>query len=128
MPEEPVFVVKSGIAQLVERHLDKVEVAGSSPASGTINVVEIGLIMSDVKNKPLVLIRDAHIGKFDWGDYDVLYGTAINHPKDRLNGKLIHTSKIIKHSGDLVETQNTLYQVANWKPIKELLRSNKDGD
>lgn len=84
--------------------------------------------MNETEHKPLVLIQDAHIGKFGWAENDVLMGTPLNHPNERLNGKLMHSSTILSVKDDVVETKNTKYLVSNWKSINTLLRSNKDGD
>lgn len=85
--------------------------------------------MREVKDKPLVLIKDAYIDKsFHKGEGDILAGIPFNHPNEWLNGKLIYSSPIIKVEGDIVETKNTKYVVSNWKSQKTLLRSNKDGD
>jgi hypothetical protein len=86
--------------------------------------------MDLVKHKPLVLIRDVHVGKFGWNEGNVLMGIPLNHPNESLNGKLKYTSTIlnINLKDDVVETKNTLYKVVNWKSVETLLRSNKDGE
>jgi hypothetical protein len=65
--------------------------------------------------KPVVAIRQAVIvnvasepGK------RIMFGYPVNHPKERLNNKMIRTSNIISIDGDTVETKNTIYNVMDW--------------
>lgn len=64
-----------------------------------------------MQNKSVVKIKDATIG----GGF--LFGTPIDHPNSRLNGCGVRTSLIISHSGNMVETKNTIYEVQNWVDI-----------
>lgn len=70
---------------------------------------------SQMAGKPTVAINKAHIGKWLGSNHDVLFGYPVNHPNERLNDKLIRTSKIVRTEAYIVETRNTIYHVMSWE-------------
>jgi hypothetical protein len=78
--------------------------------------------------KPVVQIKDASIGNSAWyPNRRTLCGIPIDHPRERLNGKLIESSEIVEYipnevymeGPETVETKNTVYKVLNWKVSNE---------
>ena len=82
-------------------------------------------------SKPHVDIYDAYIDRHlrfarlggEWEHTRHLYGKTYDYPVDHMDfpgcvtpGKEIVTSPIIRHDGDLVETERTIYHVKSWSP------------
>lgn len=66
--------------------------------------------------KPVVAIQLARKVRVPRTDTFILIGYPVNHPRGRLNDKLVQTSTIIDIDGDKVETRNTIYDVMSWDP------------
>lgn len=66
--------------------------------------------------KPTIDIKDAYILA------GMLWGIPVDYPKEHqyypgavTPGKEVHTSSIVKHEGNRVETLRSIYNVLNWK-------------
>lgn len=76
-------------------------------------------ILPDNYFKPRVRIRDASFVPV-WdeaaeGTADLLTGVPENHPKERLNGTRIYTSRVTRKNETEVETQNTIYDLVKYE-------------
>jgi hypothetical protein len=47
-------------------------------------------------------------------DHNFLWGVPVNHPAASINGKLVHTSFIVKVEGSIVETKHNVYNILSW--------------
>lgn len=87
-----------------------------APAPAPAPTPAVWPVLAALKLKRIVDIDDASIGVY-WGDNQVLYGVPRNHPREYLNGKVIHSSAILRINGDEVETLNTVYKIKSWKKV-----------
>ena len=73
------------------------------------------LEVKEAPRKERVQMKDARLGIHMWYNDQVMFGVPLDHPNSRLNGKIITTSPVIKHSEIEVETLNTIYVIQNWE-------------
>jgi hypothetical protein len=64
--------------------------------------------------KANVDIKDAWIDTSMGSDHNFLWGVPVNHPAASINGKLVHTSFIVKVEGSIVETKHNVYNILSW--------------
>jgi hypothetical protein len=68
--------------------------------------------------KANVDIKDAWVDDSMGNGFNFLWGVPVNHPTASINGKLVHTSFIVKVEGSIVETKHNVYNILNWNEAK----------